>query len=1083
MLNNTCRQARALVALGALAVVSGAAIADPAFIAHSPASQVFGEPSGVTAREPELPREDEAVDLWVKVGPSFTYNFVTIYYTLDGSDPVGSNGSAGNASTSVLNSGGGGISFVRNEPNGFGGNDDWWRAAFPASAQSLDTRVYGRVIKYRVAARDNDGPEVFVGGGAGTVFTWTNKLAWPGQGSAFVNHTVGYPPVWTWKEEAIVGNNNINVQIDQNGSVYDIYYPSAGAVQGVSTKNEGYVDGDDTFPPGLPLGFRGQMNLNQAFAGIRVDDKTYWLTNQTGSDFTDIAQQYIPGTNTVQTTQRLVAGGNNITVQQIDFSPKGITFPNTDGGQPNKGIYVKRLILTNNGASAEDVNVYFYYDPALNGGDNFDGLFTDPARGALVAFDNTQRLAGNVGEYNPTTFPNYDKNVSLYLGASMKVCSSLGSASGSPAVDFSRDTSNDSDKGWIGAKVSLNPGETREVNIAFVGGFDNFAGAAGTYAFQMDGPIDWFQATSMASVQTTTDSYWTDWLNSGVTVDLPETSWETLFDRGLLATALHLDEKNGGLIAGYHNGAYPFVWPRDAVYGAITLARTGHTAEAREVYRFLRDICFRGTQTFSTGYTGRAFWYQKYTTDGYRVWTAPQVDETAVFPWGIWWQYKIEGDQSFLQDYYLTVYESGLAMSEDSALDNRLRFEEGVNLMYANNIWEDQFDVFIYSNANVVRGLRDAANIAGVLNLPNDVNLFNGRASTIQSGVDSRLDWNGENTDISQLGIIYPFQTHSPTSARASLVLDRINGVANDRFGNNKPLMNFSGQFQNLLDRYWCDTYWLGNPQCNLGQPTGNPWFLSTVWYGLAYAERADFTPGKGDIDNHKLRLDLSIQKLGPVGLGAEQIAPASSLLYPGQTDFRLQTAWPNAWESMSTFVDAVMALIDYEPMAAQNRFAIAPKLPSGWPSMTFNSLRVGTGRFNVVASEDNRGSTAAITNVVGGAMTVDLVLRVPAGSGVCAVQANGVDIPYTYDAALGKVTLSRALATGPGAVTTIKALTKRAADLNADGVVNVADLTVFLGAFGTSVPASTGGDLNGDGLVNVADLTVFLGAFGAGAC
>lgn len=1083
MTHHTCFQARTFALFVAMGVAASDALADPAFISHVPSSQVFGEASGITAREPELPREDESVDLWVKVGPSFSYNFVTIYYTLDGSDPVGSNGSAGNASTSVLNSGGGGIDFVRNEPNGFGGNDDWWKAPLPAVAQSLETRVYGRTIKYRVAARDNDGPEVFVGGGPGTVFTWTNKLAWPGQGSAFVNHSVGYPSVWTWKEEAVVGNNSINVQIDRNGSVYDIYYPSAGAVQGVATKNEGYVDGNDTFPPGLPQGFRGQMNLNQAFAGVRVDDKTYWLTNQTGTDFVDVAQQYLPGTNTVQTTQRLVAGGNNITIQQVDFAPKGITFPNDDGGQPNKGLYVKRIILTNNGSSAEDVNVYFYCDPALNGGDNFDGMFTDAARGALVAYDNTQRLAGNVGEYNPTTFPDYDKNVSLYLGAAMKVCAGVGSASGAAAVDFSRDTSSDSDKGWVGAKVSLNPGQTREVDIAFVGGFDNFAGATGTYGFQMENPLDWFQTTSMATVQGTTDAYWTNWLNSGVTVDLPETSWENFFNRGLLATALHLDEKNGGLIAGYHNGAYPFVWPRDAVYGAITLARTGHTGEAREVYRFLRDICFRGTQTFSTGYTGRAFWYQKYTTDGYRVWTAPQVDETAVFPWGIWWQYKIEGDVSFLQDYYLTVYESGVAMSEDSALDNRLRFEESVSLMYANNIWEDQFDVFIYSNANVVRGLRDAANIAGVLNLSNDVNFFNGRADTIQGGVDSRLDWNGENTDISQLGIVYPFQTHAPNSARASLVLDRINGVANDRFGNNKPLMNFSGQFQNLLDRYWCDSYWLGNPQCNLGQPTGNPWFLSTIWYGMVYAERADFTPGKGDIDNHKLRVDLSIQKLGPVGLGAEQIAPSSSLLYPGQEDFRLQAAWPNAWESMSTFVDAVMALIDYEPAAAQGRFAISPKLPTGWPSMTFNNLRVGAGRFNVIASEDNRGSAVAVTNVVGGAMTVDLVLRVPANAGVCAVQANGVDIPYTYNAALGKVTLSRALATGAGSVTTIKAFTKRAADLNADGVVNVADLTVFLGAFGTAVPANTGGDLNGDGLVNVADLTIFLGAFGSGAC
>lgn len=1057
--------------------------ADPAFVSHVPGDPVFAEPFGVTAREPEIPREDEGVDLWIKVGPSFTYDHVTIYYTLDASDPVGANGAAGNPSTSVLSNSGGGINFVRNQPNGFGGNDDWWKAAFPAVAQSLDTRVYGRTVKYRVSARDNDGPEVFVGAGSGTVFTWTNKLAWPGQGSAFANHAVGYPPVWTWKEEAVVGNNNINVQLDQNGSVYDIYYPSAGCVQGVSTKNEGYVDGVDTFPPGLPAGFRGQMHLNQAFAGLRAGDKTYWLTNQTGGDFTDLAQAYIPDTNSVLTTQRLVASGRNISVQQVDFAPKGITFPNTDAATPNKGIYVKRLILTNNGPTAEDLNVYFHYDPALNGGDNFDALFADPARGALVAFDNTQRLAGNVGEYNPTTFPNYDKNVSVYLAAAMKVCSAAGSASGTPAVDFSRDTSADNDKGWIGAKVSLNPGQTREVNIAFIGGFDNFAGATGTYDFQMDGPIDWFQSTSMGDTQSATDAYWTNWLNAGVTVNLPEPAWNSLFRRGLLATALHLDEKNGGVIAGYHNGAYPFVWPRDAVYAAVTLARTGHTAEAREVYRFLRDICSRDSQTFDTGYTGRAFWYQKYTTDGYRVWTAPQVDETAVYPWGLKFQHDVEGDVGYLNSHYLTVYEAGLASSEDSDIDSRLRFEDAVNLMYSNNVWEDSFDVFIYSNANVVRGLRDAAAIAGTLAHTDDANLFNARADTILSGLDARLDWNGENTDISQLGISYPFRTHAPDSPRVALVVDRINGVANDRFGNNKPLMNFSGEFQNLLDRYWCDSYWKGNITCNLGQPTANPWFLSTLWYAMYYAQRADVTPGKADIDNFKSRVDQTIQRLGPVGLGAEQIAPASSLLYPGQTDFSLQAAWPNAWESMSTFVDAVMALLGFNPDAPADRIRVAPNLPTGWPSMTFSNLKIGPDRVSVTAAEDNRGTSVSFTNLTGQPITAVATLRVPANAGLCAVTSNGAPVAYTHNAPLGSVRVEVPLATGTGAVTTIKALTKRPADLNADGVVNVSDLTIFLGAFGTAVPPGTGADLNADAVVNVSDLTIFLGSFGAGPC
>ncbi len=49
--------------------------------------------------------------------------------------------------------------------------------------------------------------------------------------------------------------------------------------------------------------------------------------------------------------------------------------------------------------------------------------------------------------------------------------------------------------------------------------------------------------------------------------------------------------------------------------------------------------------------------------------------------------------------------------------------------------------------------------------------------------------------------------------------------------------------------------------------------------------------------------------------------------------------------------------------------------------------------------------------------------------------------------------------------------------DLNVDGIVNTADLGLFLNSFGTEGPE---GDLNLDGVVNTADLGLFLSAFGS---
>lgn len=666
------RLALGLLCLGQIAI----SLAIPEFVAHHPTNQVFGEPAGVTMREPDVPREDEAITIHARIGFAGYYTNVAIYYTTDSSTPSGAFG-VGTGTTQVLTNFAGTMTFLRLE-NTAEGQVDWWRGVLPAS-----TRIYGQTIRYVVSAwHFGGGPEIFANNegcsdgvcnnpsNTPTQYSYTNKLAWPGRGAAYVDHAAGYPPVSFWKEEAVVGNNYINVMLDQNGTVYDIYYPSAGMVQGMGTKNEGYVGGPDTFPPGLPAGFRGQMNVNQLMGGIRVDGKTYWLSNESGVGYSSVSQSYVANSNVVQSTARLTAEGNNILVQQVDFSPKGITFPNDLGGSPNRGLYVKRYLLTNQGPISKTINFYYYGDFALNGGDGYDGMFWDGNRGAMGAYDNVPRLTSISGEYNPTSFADYSKNVSVYLAAALKVCTAVGGSTGTAATDSWRDTSGDNGQGWIGTKLTLAPGVTREVNVMVAGGFDTFPNATGTYAYQIAPALDWFLGTSMASIEGSTNQYWQNWLLSGTTVETPEARYNELFTRGLLATALHLDGKNGGVIAGMHNGAYPCVWPRDAVYAAITLDRTGHHAEAAEVYRFLHDIAYRAQDTW-----GKGFWYQKYTTDGYIVWNAPQVDETAVVPWGVLYHFLVTNDQNFLLNNWSMVYEAAMASSTTSSIDSRLYYD------------------------------------------------------------------------------------------------------------------------------------------------------------------------------------------------------------------------------------------------------------------------------------------------------------------------------------------------------------------------------------------------------------------------
>jgi GH15 family glucan-1,4-alpha-glucosidase len=1077
----------------------GSAMGQPTLVEHNPGGSLPGGglnppnpfAGATTQKSPLVSREDEAVRVFVRVGCQFNYDRVAIYYTTDGSTPQGSFGTPLNGSTQVLLSTAGQVTFVANDFNNVGQNcvQDWWVATLPVS-----TREYNNNVRYRVAAwKHLSGPEVqnF------QTFQYTNKLAWPGQGSAFPgNEGIGYPPFHSWKEEGVIGNNWINAMLDQNASYFDVYFPGAGGVQGVGTKNEGYVNGLDTFPAGLSLDRRGQMHLNQAFVGLRADDVTSWLTNRNGTDFVNLQQAYEERTNTIRTSARFVRNGNDIDVVQYDFSPKGVTY----AGNDNRMVLLKRLLLTNRSASTKTVNVYMFMDPAINGSDNYDAMFVDNPRNAMVAYDNTYRVVSGTGccfapsnEYNPTTFGGYEKNVSLYLAASMKTLSSPGSAGGTIARDSWRDTSGDNGQGWIGQQVVLPPNVEVEVNFTMVGGFDNFAGAVGTYNAQIAPVIDWFNAGNVAQWQNQTDGFWQAFLDQGVNVDLPDAAVERTFERGLLATMLHFDERRGGLIAGFRNGAYPYVWPRDMAWAGVTLARAGHTETVEAMTRFLRDITFRDFETWTPANTPpveaaggapfygtrKGFWKQKYSTDGFTIWGAPQVDETAVIPWMIHYNYLVTGDVSYLTEAesgnpantnYAIVKDAAIAMSQTSKIDpTRMNHRpsypgSGSLMMYSNNIWEDSYDTFIFSNANIVRGLRDAAAIATVLGQNADAADFTNRANGILAGLTDKLNWNGEKSDISMLGIVYPFEVFSPTSPQAVKVIDRINGVAADRFGNVHPLVRFAGQYNNdasdyvgLIDRYWGDSYWANGA---LGPTPAGPWFLTTMWYGVYYALRQDYTPGTGDIDNHLYRLKRTMDHNGPLGLGAEQMAPINSLQYPGQTDFTLQTAWPNAWESMSFYVDAVMMFLDYKPDAPGNTLRIEPKLPSVWPSMTYRNLEVGDHRVSVeITHEDYYYNRHIFTNQTGNEVDFDTVLRIQPGVTPCAVLVNGVAVtPEFVDTATGRVGVKGALATGAGATTIVEVSKVSPVDYNRDGFTNLDDLGDYITDYYT-VPAIPGGN------------------------
>jgi hypothetical protein len=861
-------------------------------------------------------------------------------------------------------------------------------------------------------------------------------VPWPG------GATAGYASdpasrIHHFEEQPVIGNGYILCMLDLNGSLYDIYFPSVGNRHGVSTANEGYR-GPEEFPNcgALDAEANGQMNVINAMGGIGLvvggTNEIHWLKNQVGTDYTSIGQKWVSDdVNVVLTTNQLNISGNNILVQQYDFVPSTDALPvitdcPADQCRTNYGVYIKRFLLTN--LEGTDKTIDFYYDANFNvkGANQDDGMYFETTvngtnYNAMIVYDNSARTVTGTGcspngygddgggnfdatkNYNPTSFGSYDRNASVYFATVMKVVTNTSNGLGLPAEGSWRDhTPTDNQEGWIGRRITIPAGQTNEVDIMIVGSWDDTAAQTGTHNFWGRPMITWFYTNSMATAQTTTENYWSNWVNSGVTVDFPGTYYDRLWKRQLLVAATHQDAVTGAIIAGSHNGAYPFCWPRDGAYAAITFARTGHTNESLNFIHFLRDVAYRDTDA---NYGDKGFFYQKYTTDGYQVWIAAQVDETASVPWAMFYIYSITGDAGFLTNNWNLAYTSGRASSETTGVSGRsgdLYYDGTYNLMFANNVWEDQNMLTVYGNAAVVRGLYDAANIGAIVGQSSWSTTFSNRAATIRdSGITARVNANVEAADISLLGLTIPYEVFAPTNSLMTNIVEKIHGrqssLGGTRFDN---LVETGGDIAGLVRRYNVKT--VSNPGDIDNYWNGGPWFLATSWYGEYFARWQDYVSGKQMISTNLYVLNLLTNKMDGMMIGAEQIAPSGSEKY---SSFRLQASWPNLWEADSTMVDQMSMFLDYKPQATNNTCYFAPKLPTGWDRIAFNNMLFKNQRFDIAVAETNvapQTTTNVVTTVNKkntGDFNCDIYLRVPVDQ---ITNANHIVVALTNEFAAG---------------------------------------------------------------------------------
>lgn len=343
-----------------------------------------------------------------------------------------------------------------------------------------------------------------------------------------------------------------------------------------------------------------------------------------------------------------------------------------------------------------------------------------------------------------------------------------------------------------------------------------------------------------------TENYWLDYVKNAKSVNTGRDEIDNLYKRSLLVFKLMADEK-GGLLAApevdedfTRCGRYAYCWGRDAAFITGALDKCGLTDVVDKFYKWAADI-----------QDDDGSWQQRYHMDGN---IAPswglQIDETGTLIWGILEHYKVTGDMSFLKEMWETV-------------------RKGVNFMLnftdpetglpkpSYDLWEERVGEHTYSSASVWGGIKAGAEVARILGIQEQTELWELAAGQMKDAIIKHLwkdenkcflrsvrtklnPWGGEHSqntvvikanpkgyyrdvtledpmvDVSLLGIAVPFGVLDVENYRVVDSVEKIERVLSSPVGG--------------IRRYENDGY--------IG---GNPWILTTLWVALYYLQKKDF--------------------------------------------------------------------------------------------------------------------------------------------------------------------------------------------------------------------------------------------------
>lgn len=571
----------------------------------------------------------------------------------------------------------------------------------------------------------------------------------------------------------VLGNGNTMVCLDKFGQVRDFYFPYVGQENHIGSNQEHKL-------------------------GVFVDGKMHWTQN--GDWQIDIRFEK----------------NSMVSKMEAGNEKAKIFLTSTDIVYNEKNIFLRKITLTNKDSRARSIKIFLNQQFKIGDTNHADTAYFSSTIESIIHYKGRRVfLTGGLCENKP--FDDY----------SIGFC----------GIEGKEGTWRDAEDGLL----SKNPIEHGVVDSVVGWQRDVPGGSSVTlYYWVMVGEtykevcelLEYVFEKSPEHLLESTRDYWQAWTNQ---VELSTSNQlslkaKNLFYDSLLVMRAHTDDR-GGILASADSGnvqyggdTYGYIWPRDACFTAWSFDLAGFYDVSKRFYAFANDILTEegyALHKYQPDHSLGSSWHP-WVKDGKRQ-LAIQEDETAILLVGLWEHYIRAKDLEFIE----SIYNSLIKKAADFLIHYK-DIHSGLPLP-SYDLWEEQYGVSSFTASVVYGGLISAHNFAKTLGKEEDAGKFYLEAEVLRKAIMTEL-WNEDgkyfykligdklekdtNLDASSFYGPFRFGVLSPDDPRMKEAFKVLNVKLSQG-------INIGG-----LARYEGDKY-----SHVEGGSTGNPWFVTTLWF------------------------------------------------------------------------------------------------------------------------------------------------------------------------------------------------------------------------------------------------------------